>query len=445
MLAADLLLISTLGFLGSFGHCASMCGPLATAFSLSHQAQTWQAKLRFQLLLNLGRLISYALIGAGIGALGSVLIAGGQIAGIGSALRQSMSIVTGLMLIWMGLLQLNPKVLPRIPLLHPILQIGLHSRLSKSMAQLAQSQSGWTPLLLGLIWGLIPCGFLYAAQLKAAETGHLWGGLITMMAFGIGTCPTMIGIGAFMGLLSADRRSQLFRAGGWITLAIGSLTLLRTDAMVDYTGHLALLGLMLALMARPLSRIWSGLLTYRRALGVGAFSLGVIHMGHSLDHTFNWDLSALDFLLPTHQVAIWLGFTALALMMPAALTSFDQAVIRLGSRWRQIHLLTVPALICVTIHTCLIGSHYWGGLALTPANHGAAGILIISVGLILLARQRWVWSLLSLGSWYTAPSKAKLTKAQSTLGQSANYVDQPNQASESLEPTLDSHESCHPR
>ncbi|NJR32390.1 MAG: sulfite exporter TauE/SafE family protein, partial [Chamaesiphon sp. CSU_1_12] len=133
----DLLLIAIVGFLGSFGHCFGMCGPLTVAFSLSHQQKTpqkaslddsisWQQQLKFHFLLNLGRMLSYALVGAGIGALGSVLIEGGQLAGVGSDFRRVMAIVTGVMLIWFGLGQVKPDWLPRIPVLHPLLQKSLH-------------------------------------------------------------------------------------------------------------------------------------------------------------------------------------------------------------------------------------------------------------------------------------------------------------------------------
>jgi sulfite exporter TauE/SafE len=108
----DLLLIMTLGFLGSFGHCLGMCGPLAAAFSLSRKQEAptkWQEQLSFHILLNLGRLISYALIGAAIGALGSILIAGGYIAGSGSGLRRAIALLTGSMLIWFGILQIQPN------------------------------------------------------------------------------------------------------------------------------------------------------------------------------------------------------------------------------------------------------------------------------------------------------------------------------------------------
>ena len=279
----DLLPITLLGFLGSFGHCFGMCGPLTVAFSLSQQQKnpTWQQQLKFHTLLNLGRMLSYALVGAGIGAIGSILVEGGQLAGVGSDLRRWIAIITGIMLIWFGLGQVKPDFLPHIPLLHPILTGNLHNRLSAAMLKLSAQTQWWTPALLGMTWGLMPCGFLYAAQIKAAATGNLWEGAATMLAFGMGTLPIMLGVGVSTSLISKDQRSQLFRLGGWVTLIIGVITLLRTgDTMADYSGHAALICLMLSLIARPVNSFWSALLRYRRALGVGAFVLAGVHTIH---------------------------------------------------------------------------------------------------------------------------------------------------------------------
>ncbi|MEM6755109.1 MAG: sulfite exporter TauE/SafE family protein, partial [Cyanobacteria bacterium P01_C01_bin.38] len=132
----DFFLIAALGFLGSFGHCVGMCGPLTVAFSLSSQSKnqnkntSWWQQSKFHVLLNFGRILSYSLVGVAIGALGSILLEGGQLAGVGSELRQWIAIITGLMLILFGLRQINPNFLPKIPFLHPLLQGGLHNRLN---------------------------------------------------------------------------------------------------------------------------------------------------------------------------------------------------------------------------------------------------------------------------------------------------------------------------
>jgi sulfite exporter TauE/SafE len=315
-----------------------------------------------------------------------------------------MAILTGVMLIWIGLVQIKPDFLPRLPLLHPLTQGKLHQRLSAAMTNLSAKPHWWTPALLGGVWGLIPCGFLYAAQIKAAETGNLGMGAATMLAFGLGTMPTMVGVGVSASKLSGDKRSQLFRLGGWVTITIGVLTLLRTDAMVDYTGHAALILLMLALIARPISHFWAQPLRYRRAIGVGAYVLALAHTGHMLDHTLQWNFEALSFMLPLHQIGIWTGIVALVLMTPAALTSFNRIQTSLGEHWRHIHLLAIPALLLAAVHTVLIGSHYLGQLEGTWPNQlrsAIAGIIVIGV---LLIRWRWLWSLFSLEKFYAPPN-----------------------------------------
>ncbi|BAZ43292.1 ferric reductase domain-containing protein [Chondrocystis sp. NIES-4102] len=400
----DLLLIFTLGFLGSFGHCVGMCGPLTVAFALSQadNANKVISGWQFQTLLNLGRIVSYALVGAALGGLGSAFVASGQLAGIGSYFRQLMAFLTGILLIWFGLSQIKPNWLPRLPLLHP-LQGDIHNRLSLGMNKLATQQQWWTPALLGSIWGLIPCGFLYVAQLKAVETGSLLSGAITMFCFGLGTMPIMLGVGISATKVSADRRSQLFRLGGWVTLMIGFLTLLRTDAMVDYTGHTSLFLLMLALVARPLSRFWAAPWQYRRLIGVTAFILALVHTGHMLNHSFNWNLEAIAFMLPQHRLGVIAGVSAIFLMFPAAITSSDRSRQKLRQSWRKIHLLTVPALILAITHTVLLGSHYLGDLELGLDSKLRVLIIILLGIVVLLLRSPFIWAIFGRRQDYVPP------------------------------------------
>jgi uncharacterized protein len=397
----DLLLILALGFLGSFGHCVGMCGPLAVALSLS-ETQADQRRvgrsLLFHSLLNLGRIVSYTLVGSGIGAMGSVLVAGGQFAGIDSALRQGITLLTGSLLIWMGLIQVAPALLPKIPLLHPMLQGGLHRRLNALLTRSSTTSNPFAPLILGLTWGLIPCGFLYAAQVKAAAAGTIGGGAITMLAFGIGTVPSMVGIGLSSTWMSADQRGQLFGMGGWVMLTIGVLTIFRTGEMVDYTGHAALGLLMLALVARPLGQLLPWLLRYRRGVGVGAFVLAVAHTAHMFDHTLAWRLDAIAFLLPLQQAGMGSGMIALGCLVPLALTSFDRWMQK--TWWRSLHRLAVLALMLGVTHTILTGSRYLGNLEWMTANQlQTGGLLGVTLG-VFLVRSRFIWSILSLEKYY---------------------------------------------
>jgi uncharacterized protein len=405
----DLLLVMVLGFLGSFGHCLGMCGPLAVAFSFSQQQSEknsiWQ-QLYFHSILNIARIISYTFVGAGIGAIGSVLIASGQWAGIGSGVRQGVAILTGVLLIGMGLHQIKPNWLPRIPYLHPLLQGQLHDRLLRSMDRFSTTSSGLTPLLLGLMWGWIPCGFLYAAQVKAAETGNPWQGAATLLAFGLGTLPSMVGIGVSASWMSRDRRSQLFQLGGWVMLVMGLVTLFRTGAMMkDLTGYGSLICLMLALIARPMSRLWPGPLRYRRLIGVSAFLLAIAHTLQMMQHTLNWNLAAISFMVSEQQWGLWAGIVAVLLMLPLAVTSFDGMIRVLGPNWRRIHLLVIPAWILAITHTIWLGSRYLGGVELGWANYVCiASLGVVCLG-VLLIRQPLVWSLLSLKRFYGSVQK----------------------------------------
>lgn len=414
----DLWLIAALGFLGSFGHCVGMCGPVAAAFALGERGTGEKtAQLWFHLLLNVGRLLSYGLVGAAIGALGSAVFAGGELAGVGSGLRRAIAILSGFLLIWFGLSQAKPGWLPTLPFLHPAKQQQIHEKLTLTMSKVSGQSRLLTPVLLGLLWGLIPCGFLYAGQLRAAETQSWLGGAAIMLAFGAGTLPAMVGMGAATSLLSGDRRSQLFRMGGWVTVVIGLLLLLRTgDTMSDYSGHGALVLLILTLIARPISRLWPALLNYRRGLGVGACLLSLLHLLHMASHTWSWNFRAVQFMLPSHQIGVWLGAIALLLMLPAALTSFDRAQRALGNRWRKIHLLGIPALLLAAVHTVMVGSSYWGALALTWQNQLQVGLLGLAVAMVLAGRSRKIWTLLSLEKYYALPK----TKTTNRLDADAN-------------------------
>jgi uncharacterized protein len=386
----DLLLMIGLGFLGSFGHCAGMCGPLTIAFAMADR-QSLPQRIQFQGLLNTGRLLSYGLVGGAMGGVGSVVVASGQMAGIGSGLRQTMAIVTGLLLIWSGLIQLLRGQVGLLPLLNPMAIAKLHEGLSRVMMKLSFGQRWWSPLLLGLCWGLMPCGFLYTAQIKATEQSSPILGAALMLAFGLGTLPVMLGVGVSVSSLGADRQSQLFRLGGWLTLTIGLLTLGRSgNTHSDWTGHGALLLLMLALLAGPLARLkLANLLPLRRLLGLSAFILALVHSLHMAAHSFGWQWAAIAFLSPMAQVGLAFGLAALVGLIPGALTSFDRAQVRLGGAWRQLHQWTaVPALILAVGHSLLLGSHYWAQIPLGWRNYGAIGGL--SLGLILLLGLRWV-------------------------------------------------------
>ncbi|MCS7226572.1 MAG: sulfite exporter TauE/SafE family protein [Gloeomargarita sp. SKYB31] len=362
----ELGLLFALGCLGSFGHCVGMCGPVVVAMALGQRGQPWPQRLRQQLALHLGRLTTYAAVGAVLGQAGSVLAAGGQLVGIGSAVRQGVTVLVGLLLL-LGAGQ------PRWGL--PLPQKWPQS-----------------PLGLGLLWGLIPCGFLYAAQLQAVASMAATKGALLMLAFGLGTVPVLLGLGLWLGQVSTQAGQRLNRWARLLTLLMGGLMLARTDAMVDVTGYGSLLLLGLALIARPMQRLWPGLRAVRRELGVAAFVLALVHTFYRLDHTFQWDIGGVWFLPQSLFWGVMAGVLALGMMLPLAITSTDGWVHRLGPRWHQLHQWVVAIWLLAAVHVLLLMGYRWGSLG--------TAMLIIGIVSVLLVRQRWWWRWWRREQWY---------------------------------------------
>jgi uncharacterized protein len=190
-----------------------------------------------------------------------------------------------------------------------------------------------------------------------------------------------------------------------VTLVMGVVTLLRTSEMVDYTGYGAIVLLGLALVARPISGFWPGLLRYRRALGVGAFFLVLAHLAHAVAHSFDWNLAAVTFMVPSQQWGMGLGIGATVCMLPGAVTSFDGAVKYLGVYWRKLHLLALPALVLAAGHILWSGSGYFGGFQMTAWNWGRIVCLNLGILVILLLRSSLVWKLIGLETRYVWPKR----------------------------------------
>jgi len=168
--------------IGSFAHCVPMCGPFVLMQSSTRGEGPLLRRLAgaFLLRYQAGRLITYAALGAAAGG------AGGWIADQG-LLRWPAAILLACAALAF-LLQAAARfiVLPAGPL-------ALLSRpLADLVVPLAARQSGG--FRLGLLLGLLPCGFLYAALAAAAATGSIWGGISAMAAFGVGTIPALAAV-----------------------------------------------------------------------------------------------------------------------------------------------------------------------------------------------------------------------------------------------------------
>lgn len=203
------------GLLGS-AHCLGMCAGISGLFAVNANVASLRDNLPFALTYNLGRVISYALLGTIVGAFGSVVIKASP--GIASGVR----ILSGVVIILVGL-----KVAFDLRWLLAIERMGasLWSRIAPTAKALLPVTTLPRALGLGLVWGWLPCGLVYSVLLIAATSADSFNGAMIMAAFGLGTMPAMIMTGLGAAKLTQIMRRKSARVGlGLLIVALGLLT-----------------------------------------------------------------------------------------------------------------------------------------------------------------------------------------------------------------------------
>ncbi|HET8725262.1 MAG TPA: sulfite exporter TauE/SafE family protein [Anaeromyxobacteraceae bacterium] len=206
------------GFLGGFGHCVAMCGPLVGALGLSAPPGIpVRRALAPQLAYHLGRITTYGTVGAAMGLAGSFVNVAGRMAG----LQDAVAVAAGVLLVAMGL-----GAASRWRLLRDA-EGRVAGRVMRAVRSLAGHEAPARAYPLGLLLGLLPCGLSYSAFAAAAATGSPVRGLLLALAFGAGTLPALLAAGAIVGALPARGRGLLQRAGGLLVAAMGVVFVLR--------------------------------------------------------------------------------------------------------------------------------------------------------------------------------------------------------------------------
>lgn len=143
-------------------HCISMCGSINLVASINNENKR---DYKRPILYNLGRIISYIIIGALVGLLGKVLSINNVVSGI-------IIIIASIIMLLMSLTMLNI-----IKVRFKFFKYKVNNR---------------NPFIIGLLNGLMPCGPLQAMQVYALTTGSIFKGALSMFLFGLGTVPLML-------------------------------------------------------------------------------------------------------------------------------------------------------------------------------------------------------------------------------------------------------------
>ena len=201
-----------------FGHCIGMCGPLVISYSLNLRDKHATVP---HLFYHSGRILTYTLLGAVMGATGSFTMVAANIRSI----QIGALFFAGALVVVMGLAMGGwiPKTrffdLPFIP---TGFVARIFNRLSKSTSTAAY-------LPMGLVLGLLPCGPVYTALLGAARAGMgaaniyqgMSSGMVLMLAFGLGTAPALIIVGKLASTGWLRFRDGIYKVGAVLMIGLG--------------------------------------------------------------------------------------------------------------------------------------------------------------------------------------------------------------------------------
>lgn len=202
----------SLGFLGSF-HCVGMCGPIALALPVHSKSNVF--KIAGISVYNLGRIITYTLLGAIFGLFGESFSFFG--------FQQQLSITIGVVLLLSILLPLIFK--NNFSISNPI-NVFI-SRIKSRMGKLFKSQKISSLYLIGLLNGLLPCGFVYLAIAGAMASGSILNGALFMLFFGLGNTPAMFSVAWISQLISLNVRNTIKKAVPVFVVFMAVLFILR--------------------------------------------------------------------------------------------------------------------------------------------------------------------------------------------------------------------------
>lgn len=210
-----------MGLLGGV-HCLGMCGGIV---GLLTSALSYDLKLDskqvfwYHLNYNIGRIFSYIVMGALFGLVGALFSDFLQMSVFDLVLR----ILSGILMILVGLyianwysgIQILEKVGAKLwEKLQPIRQFFLPITCLKYA------------FLMGLFWGAMPCGLVYGALSFAMFSGSFTQGGLIMLAFGLGTLPSLLLMAGFsLQLNKAIKNPVVRRSSGMLIIMLGLVSL----------------------------------------------------------------------------------------------------------------------------------------------------------------------------------------------------------------------------
>lgn len=212
MFNVELLSALAIGFFGSF-HCVGMCGPIALALPVPNSSNL--SFITGRILYNVGRVITYSFLGAVFGFIGSRFYIYG--------FQQFLSIGIGTAIL---LTVLTPKRI-KTQITQSRIVKDISTPLKKTIGKLFSHASFSAMFLIGLLNGLLPCGFVYVGLAGSIASGDAITGAAFMILFGLGTIPAMLAVSVFGKFFSLKIRNKINRSVPALAAALAIIFILR--------------------------------------------------------------------------------------------------------------------------------------------------------------------------------------------------------------------------
>jgi sulfite exporter TauE/SafE len=202
-------LIFVVGLLAGF-HCIAMCGGIVAGYSLGGHDSGEKHKIRFMphVHYNLGRIISYSLIGAILGGIGSFFAITPLFQAVVLSLASLFMIIFGLS--FFRRLSFLKRIIAFLP------SIAMRCPLSKAVSGKIDG-----PFFVGIFNGFMPCGPLQAMQVYALASGSALHGGLALGIYALGTVPMLFIFGSLITTLSKKYMNKIFTVSGVILVLLG--------------------------------------------------------------------------------------------------------------------------------------------------------------------------------------------------------------------------------
>lgn len=195
-------------------HCIAMCGGINLSQTLQKDTSTEISKAMFRNTLeyNIGRVVSYTVIGGVLGAVGAL-------AGIGSSLQTS-TLFQGILKLFAGIIMVVMGV-NMLGIFPGLRRLAIHIPNFNKKTKQKSGRKPRTPFFIGLCNGLMPCGPLQSMQVIALASGNPLTGALSMLCFSLGTVPLMLGFGSAISMLGKRFTRQVLKAGAILVVVMG--------------------------------------------------------------------------------------------------------------------------------------------------------------------------------------------------------------------------------